>query len=62
MRSELWRLGFVVSHPCAKKPAQGWGTQLLRAGKGGEAGPSIPLRSAQDDSLFWSARERSGSR
>jgi hypothetical protein len=29
MRSELFRIGFAVSHPCARKNAQGWGTELL---------------------------------
>jgi len=37
MRSELFRLGFAVSHPCARKQAQGWGTELF---------PSVQERTA----------------
>ena len=68
MRSDLGRgeLGFEVSHPCAKKNAQGWGTQqmgciemrdagpstTLRFAHCQDAGPSTTLRFAQDDKLL----------
>jgi hypothetical protein len=49
MRSRcLAGLRFVVSHPCARKKAQGWGTQLLWTRRVEEAGPSTALRSAQE--------------
>jgi hypothetical protein len=55
MRNKLFRVGFVVSHPCAKN-AHGWGTQLFEPVKIGTTAPSTALRSVQDDRLFGSAK------
>jgi hypothetical protein len=30
MRSDCGLSGFAVSHPCARKKAQGWGTEHFR--------------------------------
>ena len=40
--------------PFRDKAAEGWGTQLMTGGE--TAGPSTPLRSAQDDRSLWPAR------
>jgi hypothetical protein len=52
MRSERAGREFAVSHPCAEKMAQGWGTRGLWRNQDGNAGPSTALRFAQDDRLF----------
>ncbi len=52
MRSELFRVGFLVSHPSAKN-AHGWGTQHFEPMKKGTAAPSTSLCFAQDDRFFW---------
>jgi hypothetical protein len=52
MRSKCSSWGFEVSHPCAEKMAQGWGTQGWWRNQNREAGPSTALRFAQDDRLF----------
>jgi hypothetical protein len=51
MRSELVirpLISEMVSHPFARKKAKGWGTQLSRARRCGNAGPSASLHSAQE--------------
>jgi hypothetical protein len=50
MRSELRGLRFEVSHPCYGKNSQGWGTGGVGLARRATAGPSTPLRFAQDDS------------
>jgi hypothetical protein len=40
---------FVLSHPCAMKLAQGWGTLDLRIDGGRNAGPSTALRFAPNE-------------
>jgi hypothetical protein len=45
---------FGVSHPFAKKKAKGWGTgRLVSPIRKATAGPSTPLRFAQDDSIIF---------
>jgi len=62
MRSDFWGTGFLLSHPCAQMPAQGWGTELLWTGKGTNTGPSTAPRSAQDDRLCLIAGKRESRR
>lgn len=53
MRSSCGTMRLVLSHPCAMKPAHGWGTGHLWQTVDGNAGPSAPLRFAQDDNSFY---------
>jgi ribonuclease R len=39
----------VVSHPFDRKKSKGWGTESIASSQRENAGPSTPLRSAQDD-------------
>jgi hypothetical protein len=44
----------LVSHPFARKKAKGWGTgRLVSPTRNATAGPSTPLRFAQDDSMIF---------
>jgi hypothetical protein len=53
MRSDVGRGGFraEVSHPCAGKNAQGWGTQRMRLVEISNADTAASRCFAQDDHL-----------
>jgi hypothetical protein len=60
MRSEGCREGtsrFVVSHPCARKKAQGWGTEHLSSYRPVHLWTQLAgaSQAAQDDSFSWKA-------